>query len=162
VLSASAYIDKEPQFYTITIDLKPALDAETLDKRILRDFSLEPNKDFINSLDDLLPKRLISVIVHNTGIDPRKKVNNITREERQRLVKELKELTLHVLRLRPIEEAVVTSGGIKLKEIDPATMQSKLVNGLYFAGEIIDVDCFTGGFNLQVAFSTGYLAGKSV
>lgn len=162
VLSASAYIDKEPQFYTITIDLKPALDAETLDKRILRDFSLEPNKDFINSLDDLLPKRLISVIVHNTGIDPRKKVNNITRDERQILVKELKELTLHVLRLRPIDEAVVTSGGIKLKEIDPATMQSKLVNGLYFAGEIIDVDCFTGGFNLQVAFSTGYLAGISV
>ncbi len=162
VLSASAYIDKDPQLYTVKIDLKPALDADTLDKRILRDFSAEPNKDFINSLDELLPKRLISVVVHNTGIDPRKKVNSITREDRQRLIKELKELTLHVSRLRPIEEAVITSGGVKLKEIDPTTMQSKLVEGLYFAGEVIDVDCFTGGFNLQVAFSTGYLAGISV
>lgn len=162
VLSASAYVDMNPELYMLKIDLKPALDNEALDKRILRDFSAEPNKDFINSLDELLPKRLISVIVHNTGIDPRKKVNSITREERQRLIKELKELTLHILRLRPIEEAVVTSGGIKLKEIDPTTMQSKLVNGLYFAGEIIDVDCFTGGFNLQTAFSTGYLAGISV
>lgn len=162
VLSASAYIDKSPEQYTVKIDLKPALDIQTLDKRILRDFSEEPNKDFINSLDQLLPKRLVSVIVHNTGIDPHKKVNNITREERHRLICELKELTVHVLRLRPIEEAVVTSGGITLKEINPATMQSKLINGLYFAGEIIDVDCFTGGFNLQTAFSTGYLAGISV
>ncbi len=162
VLSASAYIDKAPQLYTVKIDLKPALNIDTLDKRILRDFSAEPNKDFINSLDELLPKRLISIVVHNTGIDPRKKVNSITREERCRLIKELKELTLHILRLRPIEEAVITSGGVKLKEIDPTTMQSKLVEGLYFAGEVIDVDCFTGGFNLQVAFSTGYLAGISV
>ncbi len=162
VLSASAYVDKDPELYTVKIDLKPALDNDALDKRILRDFSSEPNKDFINSLDELLPKRLISVIVHNTGIDPRKKVNSITREERQRLIMEMKELTLHILRLRPIEEAVVTSGGIRLKEIDPTTMQSKLINGLYFAGEIIDVDCFTGGFNLQTAFSTGYLAGISV
>lgn len=162
VLSASAYIDKEPESYKIVIDLKPALDFETLDKRILRDFSAEPNKDFINSLDALLPKRLISVIVSNTGIDPRKKVNSITREERQRLVTAIKEFTLSVFRLRPIEEAVVTSGGISLKEIDPKTMGSKLTDGLYFAGEIIDVDCFTGGFNLQTAFSTGYLAGISV
>ncbi|MBO5873318.1 MAG: NAD(P)/FAD-dependent oxidoreductase, partial [Clostridia bacterium] len=122
----------------------------------------EPNKDFINSLDALLPKRLISVVVHNTKINPRKKVNSITKEERNRLISELKGLTLHILRLRPIEEAVITSGGISLKEIDPKTMQSKLINGLYFAGEIIDVDCFTGGFNLQTAFSTGYLAGISV
>lgn len=162
VLSASAYIDKEPQLYSIKIDLKPALDNDTLDKRILRDFAAGANKDFINSLDELLPQRLISVIVSNTGIDPRKKVNSITREERAKLVKEIKELTLSVLRLRPIEEAVITSGGIKLKEIDPATMQSKIIEGLYFAGEIIDVDCFTGGFNLQAAFSTGYLAGISV
>lgn len=162
VLSASAYIDKEPENYSVIIDLKPGLDAETLDKRILRDFSAEPNKDFINSLDELLPKRMISVIVHNTGIDPRKKVNGITREERKRLVEEIKNFKLSVLRLRPIEEAVVTSGGIRLKEIDPATMESKLIAGLYFAGEIIDVDCFTGGFNLQTAFSTGYLAGISV
>ena len=162
VLSASAYIDKEPSDYIVKIDLKPALDADTLDKRILRDFSNEPNKDFINSLDELLPKRLISVIVNNSEIDPRKKVNSITKVERQRLVKEIKELSIQVFRLRPIEEAVVTSGGIALKEIDPATMESKLVSGLYFAGEIIDVDCFTGGFNLQTAFSTGYLAGISV
>ena len=162
VLSASAFIDKSPDEYSISIDLKPGLNSEMLDKRILRDFSVEPNKDFINSLDELLPKRLISVIVHNTGIEPRKKVNNITREERQRLIYEIKNLKLSVLRLRPIEEAVVTSGGIKLKEINPATMESKLISGLFFAGEIIDVDCFTGGFNLQTAFSTGYLAGISV
>ncbi len=162
VLSASAYMDKEPELYTIKIDLKPALDIDMLDKRILRDFASQINKDFINSLDELLPKRLISVIVNNTGIDPRKKVNSLTREDRARLVKEIKEMDLSVFRLRPIEEAVITSGGIKLKEIDPATMQSKIVEGLYFAGEIIDVDCFTGGFNLQAAFSTGYLAGISV
>ncbi len=162
VLSASAYIDKEPELYSIKIDLKPALDNDTLDKRVLRDFAAGANKDFINSLDDLLPKRLISVIVNNTGIDPRKKINSLTREERAKLVKEIKELNLSVLRLRPVEEAVVTSGGIKLKEIDPKTMQSKIIEGLYFAGEIIDVDCFTGGFNLQAAFSTGYLAGISV
>ena len=162
VLSASAYIEKEPQFYTVKIDLKPALNTDALDKRIMRDFSAEPNKDFINSLDALLPKRLISVIVNLSGIDPRKKVNSITREERHRLAETLKNLSLSVLRLRPVEEAVVTSGGITLKEIDPKTMQSKIIKGLYFAGEIIDVDCFTGGFNLQTAFSTGYLAGISV
>lgn len=162
VLSASAYIEKNPELYSLKLDLKPALDQEVLDKRILRDFATETNKDFINSLDELLPKRLISVVVHNTGIDPRKKVNSLTREERMRLIREIKEINLSVLRLRPIEEAVITSGGVSLKEIDPKTMQSKLVPGLYFAGEIIDVDCFTGGFNLQAAFSTGYLAGISV
>ncbi len=162
VLSASAYVEKSPELYTIKIDLKPALDIDTLDKRILRDFSAEPNKDFINSLDELLPKRLISVIVQISGIDPRKKVNSITREERRHLAELIKSLNLSVLRLRPIEEAVVTSGGIKLSEIDPKTMQSKIVENLYFAGEVIDVDCFTGGFNLQTAFSTGYLAGISV
>lgn len=162
VLSASAYMDKNPEEYIIKIDLKPGLDQQQLDKRILRDFSLERNKDFINSLDALLPKRLISVIVRNTGIDPRRKVNSITKEERLRLITEIKGLTLSVLRLRPIEEAVVTSGGVKLSEINPKTMESKLIRGLYFAGEIIDVDCFTGGFNLQTAFSTGYLAGISV
>jgi len=162
VLSASAYVNKAPELYSIKIDLKPALDTDALDKRILRDFSSEPNKDFINSLDALLPKRLISVIVNLSGIEPRKKVNSITREERSRLVNVIKGLSLSVLRLRPIEEAVVTSGGISLKEINPATMESKLISGLYFAGEIIDVDCFTGGFNLQTAFSTGYLAGISV
>ncbi len=162
VLSASAYIDKSSELYKIKIDLKPALDLDALDRRILRDFSTEPNKDFINSLDELLPKRLISVIVGLSGIDPRKKVNSITREERRKLAELIKGLTLQVLRLRPVEEAVVTSGGIKLSEIDPKTMQSKIIEGLSFAGEVIDVDCFTGGFNLQTAFSTGYLAGISV
>ena len=162
VLSASAYVNKAPELYSIKIDLKPALDADTLDKRILRDFTVESNKDFINALDALLPKRLISVVVNLSGIEPRKKVNSITREERSQLVSLIKGLSLSVLRLRPIEEAVVTSGGISLKEINPATMESKLISGLYFAGEIIDVDCFTGGFNLQTAFSTGYLAGISV
>ena len=162
VLSASAYVNKAPELYSIKIDLKPALDADTLDKRILRDFTVESNKDFINALDALLPKRLISVVVNLSGIEPRKKVNSITREERSQLVSLIKGLSLSVLRLRTIEEAVVTSGGISLKEINPATMESKLISGLYFAGEIIDVDCFTGGFNLQTAFSTGYLAGISV
>lgn len=162
VLSASAYIEKNPELYTFSLDLKPALNNEQLEKRILRDFSQEPNKDLINALDALLPKRLIPIIVNLSGIEPHKKVNAVTREERHNLVLALKELTMHVLRLRPIEEAVITSGGISLKEINPTTMQSKSVEGLYFAGEVIDVDCFTGGFNLQAAFSTGYLAGISV
>ncbi len=163
VLSASSYMDDvENESYTVTVDMKPALDNETLDKRLLRDFAEEPNRDFINSLDALLPKRLINVIVANSGIDPRKKVNSITREERHRLVNEIKNLKMTVFRLRPIEEGIITVGGINLREIDPATMQSKLMDGLYFAGEIMDIDALTGGFNLQIAFSTGYLAGISV
>lgn len=162
VLSASAHIEKiEEKKYTAVIDLKPALTKEMLDKRILRDFCDESNKDFANSLDKLLPQRLVSVIVKNSGIDPKKKVNSITKEERENLVNSLKNLKLDILGFRPIEEAVVTSGGIDLKEISPGTMESKLIKGLYFAGEIIDVDGYTGGFNLQIAFSTGYLAGKS-
>ena len=163
VLTASSFMDGCGTVgYKAVVDLKPALDRETLDKRLLRDFSAEPNKDFINSLDTLLPKRLISVIVQNSRIDPRKKVNSITKGERLRLVDEIKNLKMTVLRLRPIEEGIITAGGISLKEIDSATMQSKLVDGLYFAGEIMDLDALTGGFNLQIAFSTGYLAGISV
>ncbi len=163
VLTASSYMDDcETANYKAVIDLKPALDKEALDKRLLRDFAAEPNRDFINSLDALLPKRLISVVVQNSGIDPRKKVNSITKAERARLVEEIKNLKMTVLRLRPIEEGIITAGGINLKEIDPATMQSKLIEGLYFAGEIMDLDALTGGFNLQIAFSTGYLAGISV
>lgn len=163
VLSASSYMDNVgEEEYTLTVDLKPALDLETLDKRLQRDFAAEPNRDFINSLDALLPKRLVSVIVANSGIDPRKKVNSITREERRRLASEIKSLKMTAFRLRPIEEGIITVGGISLREIDPATMQSKLVDGLYFAGEIMDIDALTGGFNLQIAFSTGYLAGISV
>ncbi len=163
VLSASSYMnDCETAEYKAALDLKPALDRETLDKRILRDFAAEPNRDFINSLDALLPKRLISVIVHNTKIDPRKKVNSITKEERARLAREIKNLSMTVLRLRPIEEGIITSGGIELGEINPKTMESKLIEGLFFAGEIMDLDALTGGFNLQIAFSTGYLAGISI
>lgn len=161
-LSASAYIkNPDEKKYTVSIDLKPALDREALDKRILRDFSQKPNSDFINSLSELAPKSLIPVIVSLSGIDARKKVNQISHEERSALVRVFKEFPLTVTGLGNIEEAVVTSGGISTKEIDPSTMGSKLVKGLYFAGEIMDVDAFTGGFNLQIAFSSGYLAGKS-
>ena len=162
VLSASShirYLNKKNYF--IKIDLKPALTAEQLDKRILRDFEEQLNKDFINSLDSLLPKSLIPVVVNLSGIEKHTKVNQISRQERMSLVEVIKGLTLHVTDFRPIEEAIITSGGISVKEINPSTMESKLVSGLYFAGEVIDADAYTGGFNLQIAFSTGYLAGSS-
>ncbi len=163
ILSASAKI-KEPETegYTVSIDLKPALDEATLDARILRDFSDNPNKNFINSLDALLPKKLIPVVVALSGISPETKVNQITKQQRAELVSILKSLTLKVTALRPIEEAVITAGGVSLKEVDPRTMRSKLVNNLFFAGEILDVDACTGGFNLQIAFSTGVLAGSNI
>ena len=163
VLSASShmrYMGKKE--YTAKIDLKPALTLEQLDARILRDFSENSNKDFSNSLDKLLPKSLIPVIVKLSGIQNDRKVNQISREERQTLCNVIKGLELHITRPRPIEEAIITSGGISVKEINPATMESKIISGLYFAGEIIDVDALTGGFNLQIAFSSGYLAGKSI
>ncbi len=163
VLSASAhlrYLDKKE--YIAKIDLKPALSFEQLEKRVLSDFSERLNCDFINSLDALLPKSLIPVVVKLSGIEPRAKVNSITKEQRQALVEILKGLTLHITGTRPIEEAIITRGGISVKEINPSTMESKLVRNLYFAGEVIDADAYTGGFNLQIAFSTGYLAGKSV
>lgn len=162
VLSASAhikYLDKK-QYYAL-IDLKPALSSEQLDKRLLRDFSEELNRDFSNSLDKLLPKSLIPVIISLSGIAPAAKVNQISREQRQSLIAVIKGLRLGITAFRPIEEAIITRGGISVKEIDPSTMASKLVCGLYFAGEIIDVDAYTGGFNLQIAFSTGALAGES-
>ena len=162
VLSASAhmrYMDKKK--YIAKIDLKPALDFEQLDKRILRDFSEELNKDFSNSLDKLLPKSLIPVVVNLSGISGATKVNQISKEQRKMLIDVIKGLTLHIIGFRPIEEAIITGGGISVKEIDPSTMASKLIEGLYFAGEIIDVDAYTGGFNLQIAFSTGFLAGES-
>ena len=162
VLSASSHIrymgKKE---YTAFVDLKPALSIEQLDNRILRDFAEEQNKDFANSLSKLLPKSLIPVIIKLSGIKSDKKVNQIEREERLRLCKLIKALPLHITGFRPIEEAIITSGGISVKEIDPKTMGSKLVSGLFFAGEIIDVDAYTGGFNLQIAFSTGFAAGKN-
>ncbi len=163
VLSASSHMkDIKPRKYEIHIDLKPALSHEQLDKRIQRDFLENTNKNFINALDALLPKKLVPVIVKLSGIKPAVKVNQITKQMRSELVNLLKDLKVTVIGFRPIEEAIVTSGGVSVKEIDPKTMESKLVKGLYFAGEVIDVDAYTGGFNLQIAFSTGRLAGSSV
>ena len=143
----------------LRIDLKPALSFEKLDDRILRDFEQEKNKQFKNSLDKLLPQKLIPVIVKETGINSKKQINEITKNERIKLVQTLKTFEITIRGFRPIEEAIITSGGITTKEINPKTMESKIVKGLYFAGEIIDVDAYTGGFNLQIAYSTGYTAG---
>mgnify|MGYP002673601131 FL=1 len=163
VLSASSHIEKaERRRYLLEIDLKPALDIQTLDARIQKDFSSNLNKDFMNSLGKLLPAKLIPIVVRMSGIPAEKKVNQITKEERRRLCELLKALPLHFKDFRPIEEAIITSGGVKTSEISPKTMESKLCSGLYFAGEVIDVDGYTGGFNLQIAFSTGYAAGKAM
>lgn len=143
----------------LKIDFKPALSNEKLDARIIRDFEKFKNKQFKNSLDELLPQKLIPVIVEKSGIYPEKEVNQITKEERRNLRNLLKNFEVTIKNFRPIEEAIITSGGISTKEINPKTMESKLVQGLYFAGEIIDVDSYTGGFNLQIAYSTGYTAG---
>lgn len=145
----------------LIIDLKPALEYEKLDDRVQRDYQKYSNKQFKNSLDDLLPAKLIPVIVRLTGINPEKVVNQITKEERSKLVQILKKLEITIKGFRPIEEAIVTAGGICTNEINPSTMESKLIKGLYFAGEVIDVDAYTGGYNLQIAFSTGYLAGTN-
>ena len=146
----------------LSIDFKPALSEEKLDERILRDFAEFKNKQFKNSLDKLLPQKLIPVIIERSGINPNKKVNEINKKERHRLVNLLKNFEVTIRGFRPIDEAIVTSGGINIKEINPKTMESKLVDGLYFAGEIIDVDAYTGGFNLQIAYSTGYTAGNNM
>lgn len=157
VLSASSHIrDVNDGEYKISIDLKPALDEETLDKRVLRDFTEAKNRDFQNSLGKLLPSKMIPVIVKLSGIDGTKKVNEITREERQGLVKLIKNLTFTILKFRPVDEAIITSGGVSTKEINPKTMESKIIKNLHFAGEVIDCDAYTGGFNLQIAFSTAY------
>ena len=144
----------------LIIDLKPALSTEKLDERILRDFSSEKNKAFKNSLEKLLPKKMIDVIINLSEIDPNKKVNEITKKEREKLVFLLKNFDITIQDFSKIEEAIVTAGGINIKEINPKTMESKIVKGLYFAGELIDVDAYTGGFNLQIAYSTGYVAGQ--
>ncbi len=163
ILSASAHMkDIRERKYEIHIDLKPALSYEQLDKRIQRDFLENANKNFINALDALLPKKIVPVIVKLTGIKPSTKVNQVTKEMRAKLVNILKDMKVTVMSFRPIEEAIVTSGGVSTKEIDPKSMQSKLVDGLYFAGEVIDVDAYTGGFNLQIAFSTGVCAANSL
>ena len=162
VLSASAALDKIGDDCKAFIDLKPALSEEQLDKRLLRDFEELKNKELGNSLDALLPKKLILPVILSAEIPPKTRVNSLTKEQRQKLVKTLKALPLTVTAFRSFNEAVVTRGGVSVKEIDPKTMQSKLVSGLFFAGEVIDVDAFTGGFNLQIAFSTGYLAGENM
>ncbi len=162
ILSASAHLRGEDiSTLTLSIDLKPALDEKTLDQRLLSDFQKKNNKDLINSLGDLLPSKMIEPFIAYSGVDGRKKVNSITKEERKTLLNSFKSFDIPLDGYRPIEEAIVTSGGIDVKEITPKTMESRLVEGLYFAGEVIDVDAYTGGYNLQIAFSTGYLAGKS-
>ena len=162
ILSASAHLRGiDISTLTLSIDLKPALDEKTLDARLLSDFSKKSNKDLINAMGDLLPAKMIAPFIRLTGIDARKKVNSITKEERHRILSLLKGFEIPLKAFRPIDEAIITSGGIDVKEITPKTMESKLIPGLFFAGEIIDVDAYTGGFNLQIAFSTGYLAGKS-
>lgn len=168
ILSASAVLRRYKNIESIlkqneiklTIDLKPALDEQKLNERILRDFEAYKNKHFKNSLDKLLPKKMIPVIIKRSGINENKMVNEITKIERKSLISEIKKFTLTIDGFSNIEEAIITAGGIKVNQIDPKTMQSKIVQGLYFAGEIIDVDAYTGGFNLQIAYSTGYVAGS--
>lgn len=162
VLSASSHMRRiSPGEYKMYVDLKPALDEDKLDKRILRDFEGELNKDICNGLDKLLPKSLIPVILDIASIDWRKKINTVTKQERMELVRVIKSLPVNPVRFRPIAEAIITSGGINIKEINPSTMESKIIKDLYFAGEIIDTDAYTGGYNLQIAWSTGYLAGMN-
>ncbi len=151
----------ENETYKVIVDLKPALDKEMLDKRIQKDFKKYTNKKFENSLDDLLPKKLIPYIIDLSGIDKDLVVHQISRKQRKDLVNLLKNLEFNIRKYKPIDEAIITSGGIKTSEINSSTMESKLIEGLFFAGEVIDVDAYTGGFNLQIAFSTGYLAGIS-
>ena len=170
ILSGSAHLARykdidyllKKRYVNLSIDLKPALTEEQLDDRILRDFKEFKNKQFKHSLDKLLPQKLIPLIIELSGIDENKRVNEITKTERKRLVQLLKCFTITIKAFRPVEEAIITSGGINIREINPKTMESKIIKGLYFAGEIIDVDAYTGGFNLQIAYSTGYTAGISV
>lgn len=162
VLSASSRLPNfEKGRYKAIIDFKPGLDERTLDQRILKDFAKYNNKNFANALNDLLPRKLIPVIILQSGISPECKVNAITKEERKKLVHLLKHFSLTLKQLRPIEEAIVTNGGVCVNELNPKTMESKKVKNLYFAGEVIDVDAYTGGFNLQIAFSTAYAAAKA-
>lgn len=161
VLSGSAHMRPfERDRYKLHIDLKPALDLQKLEKRLERDFEKNINRDFQNSLSELLPRKLIPVVVSLSGISGDKKVNQITAQERKKLAELLKNLTVTVKKFRPVEEAIVTSGGVNVKEVDPKTMESKLCKGLFFAGEVLDVDAYTGGFNLQIAFSTAHAAAE--
>lgn len=162
IIKASAYIHKYlNQKLSLRIDLKPALDEKQLDERILKDFKLFQNKQLKNSLDKLLLRALIPVVIEKSGLDGEKKVNEMTKEERKLLGHTIQNLSFKITGLRSFDEAIITKGGIKVKEIDPGTMESRLTGGLYFAGEVLDLDALTGGFNLQIAWSTGYLAGIS-
>ena len=162
ILSASAHMRAmSPGRYTVHIDLKPALDADTLDRRLLRDLGEYANKDIVNALPALMPKKLIPVILRRAAVGEHTKCNALTAERRHALGSALKDLAFEIHSFRPINEAIVTHGGVDVREIDPKTMQSRLVNGLYFAGEVLDLDAYTGGFNLQIAYSTGRLAGSS-
>lgn len=159
VLSASAHI-RQVEGHVLQIDLKPALQMEQLDARLLRDFEKYSRKDLLHAMEDLLPKKLIPVVLQVAELDPHSKTHQITKEQRRRLGETLKELSLHITATRPLAEAIITSGGVCVEEINPSTMESKCLPGLYFCGEVLDVDAYTGGYNLQIAFSTGYLAGK--
>jgi len=162
ILSASSHMRHfGKKDYALRIDLKPALDEQMLDKRLLGDFEKHINSDFINALGDLLPQKLIPVYVKLSGVDPHTKVHSITREQRKTLIALLKAFPVEIRGPRDVSEAIITSGGVKVSEINPSTMASKKVSGLYFAGEVLDVDAYTGGFNLQIAWSTGYVAGQN-
>ena len=161
IISASMYLEQAPKDYQLEIDLKPALDFQTLDKRILRDFEKYSNKYFANSLGDLLPQKMIPLIIELSSIDYDKTVNQITAEEREELINLLKSLKLNIKAKKGFKRAIVTRGGVSTEEIDPTTMESKIINNLYFAGEIIDLAAMTGGYNLQIAFSTGYKAANN-
>lgn len=162
ILSASAHMRHfGSKNYRIEIDLKPALDEKTLDKRVLGDFEKHKNSDFVNALGELLPRKLIPAVIEAAGIDPRVKVHSITKAERASLVRVLKHFPIRISGARPIAEAIVTTGGVSVKQVDPKTMASKVTPGLYFAGEILDVDAYTGGFNLQIAWATGHAAGTA-
>lgn len=160
VLSASAHMN-EKDSYTAVIDLKPALDEGKLDQRLLRDFEKFQNRDFENALVELLPKSMIPVVIRRSGIPPEEKVHSITREQRRALLETIKHFAVEIACKAPVEDAIVTSGGVKVSEVDPKTMQSKKMTGLYFAGELLDVDAYTGGFNLQIAWATGRAAGAA-
>ena len=164
ILSASAYV-KEADYaegLDVSIDLKPALSDEELDERILRDFRENLNRDFSNSLGKLLPGKMITAVIEKSGIDPHKKVNTVTKQERAKLVQTIKNFGCRIFGNRGFDEAIITRGGVSVREIDPSTMECKKIKGLYFAGEMIDVDALTGGFNLQIAWSTGHLCGSSI
>lgn len=160
ILSLSAHM-KAKESYQISIDLKPALDEKKLDERILRDFEEQQNRNFENALGGLFHRTMIPVMVERTGIPPETKVNSVTRQQRRALLELTKDFRIRIAGLRPVEEAIITAGGIKTAEINPSTMESKRISGLYFAGEIIDVNAYTGGFNLQIAWATAYAAGRA-